>query len=205
MKRDVVLVLGKTGYGKSVWTKAYTKPCQRLIVYDLCREYPVQYYNGDEMLDLLEERQDGIESLPEKFRIGVWKNEDADVAGALAFAEGNSTLVCEEMSTLYSRGQNMDAWLREIVFIGRHRRVSLVATAQRAASIPIDLRSQANRVVSFQQAEQRDMQWLEDYFGERAEEISSLPELECLDYHKGKVSRYSIASYIAKEPEKETA
>jgi hypothetical protein len=202
MKREVVLVLGKTGNGKSVWTKNYTKPCKRLFVYDLCREYPVDYYNGDDLVDMLENRVGNTSTMPKEFRVGVWKSEDADIAGALAFVEGDCTLVCEEMSTLYSRGEKMDSWLKEIVFLGRHRRVSLVATAQRAASIPIDLRSQANRVVSFAQAEQRDMSWLEDYFGEEAAQIPLLPPLHCLDYWNGTVSRYSIESYINK---KETA
>lgn len=199
MKRDVVLVLGKTGFGKSVWTKAFTKPCKRLLLYDLCREYPnVTYVDGGQLLDISEQAS-GTEQqqlLPKEFRLGVWKNEDVDIAGSLAFCEGDCTYVIEETSTIYSRGENVPAWLREIIFIGRHRRVSLVATAQRAASIPIDLRSQANRVVTFCQAEGRDMQWLDDYFGERSEEISTLPELECLDYKDGEISRYSIKGYI---------
>jgi hypothetical protein len=202
MNRDVVLVLGKTGYGKSVWTKEYTRSKKRLLVYDLCREYPVEYYTSEQLLDLMEENEQLNEltgettALPKEFRLGAWKTEDADILGSLAFCEGDCTLVTEEMSTLYSRGEKMDAWLREIVFLGRHRRVSLVATAQRAASIPIDLRSQANRVITFQQAEARDMTWLEDYFGERSEEISTLPKLECLDYHDDGISRYSVAHYI---------
>jgi len=208
MKRDVVLVLGKTGYGKSVWTKEYTRPKKRLLVYDLCREYPVTYHNSDELLDMMEENEQMNEltaettALPKEFRIGAWKTEDADIVGSLAFCEGDCTLVLEEMSTLYGRGEKMDSWLREIVFLGRHRRVSLVVTAQRAASIPIDLRSQANRVISFNQVESRDMTWLDDYFGERSEEISTLPVCECLDYQDGGISRYSVQRYIN---QKETA
>lgn len=200
MNRDVILVLGKTGYGKSVWTKAFTKPCKRLLLYDLCREYPnVSYVDGDTLLDISEaQQQSGTSLLPKEFRLGVWKDSDIDIAGSLAFCEGDCTFTIEETSTIYSRGENVPAWLREIIFIGRHRRVSLIATAQRAASIPIDLRSQANRVVTFCQAEGRDMQWLDDYYGERSEEISTLPKLECLDFKDGEISRYSIQGYINK-------
>jgi hypothetical protein len=212
VKREVVIVLGKTGQGKSVWTKHYSKQFNRLFVYDLAREYPVTYYMREQILDMLEAEENDIHvaghSIPtdpnrrndgglgDTFRIGIWKRDDVEFLQSLAFVRGSCTIILEEMSTIYGRGERMDASLSEIVFLGRHRRVSVVATAQRASSIPVDLRSQANRVVSFAQAEQRDMSWLEDYFGDRTYEIPELETLECLDFHNGQVSRYSIASYI---------
>jgi len=206
VNREVILVLGKTGYGKSVWSKNYTAPIQRLLAYDLCQEYPVRYCEGDEIIDMLGEGENGNPitkliarkqgGLGKTFRLGVWKTDDAPLVGALAFMEGTCTLLLEEFSTLYGRGERMQPWLSENVFLGRHREVSILGTAQRAASIPIDLRSQASRVISFRQTEHNDMQWLEDYFEGHTGEISSLGKLECLDAYQGSVKRYSIASYI---------
>jgi hypothetical protein len=203
MDREVILVLGKTGYGKSVWTKNYSAPIDRLLVYDLCQEYPVVYHTGDEIVDMLTVRERIPVSLlrrkaglGDKFKLGVWRVDDCPFISALAFVEGNCTLVLEEFSTIHGRGERMHPWLSENVYIGRHRRVSIVGTAQRAASIPIDLRSQASRVVSFRQTESNDMDWLEDYFEGHTGEISSLDKLECLDASQGTVKRYSIASYL---------
>lgn len=190
--RDVILVLGKTGYGKSVWTKTLLKPLKRVFLYDLARDYDgFKYLSGDSLSDCC--RLVDEEMLPNEFRIAVWKDYDVEAVGSMAFMEGDNHLVLEEMSTIHSRGQVIDNWFKEAIYLGRHRRLSLVCTAQRAPSIPIELRSQANRVVSFQQAEMRDMDWLKEYFGENTEQIYTLPKLCCLDFHNGDVSRYSIS------------
>jgi hypothetical protein len=71
-------------------------------------------------------------------------------------------------------------------------------------SIPIDMRSQAHRVVSFYQTEKRDTDWLDDYYGELTEEIFRLPPLECLDFHKGVISRYRVTPKKAQQKQQST-
>jgi hypothetical protein len=105
---------------------------------------------------------------------------------------GDCLLVVEEAGFIWNKGERIPDWLREIVFLGRHKNVSLAITAQRAAYIPIDLRSQANRLVSFWQTELVDVGWLESYLNDRVNEIPTLPKYVCLDAEDNKISRYKI-------------
>lgn len=190
MNREIIIVLGKTGQGKSVWTRKFLEPNNRLFMFDPLMDTEVQYISKD---DLLMMHDQGNFQIGRKFRVGFYNQEDLDLLGSMAFMSKSCWLGIEECANAFPYGNHVtDAWLRECVFLGRHREVSMVLTAQRAQSIPIIVRSQASRIVSFCQQEGRDMNWLYDYFGSRANEISSLDKLECLDAVNGDVSRYKI-------------
>ena len=198
MDRDVTIVLGKTGYGKSLWTSLYTCKLDRLLVYDLMREHYVTYFDPQVLADQINalEPDDEIE----KFRIGLADPDLVPGLGHLSFHFGNNLLVLEELSTLFPKGARMPDWLRTLVFLGRHKKCSLLAVAQRAYSVPIDLRSQANRVVTFQQHEGDDLSWLREFYGSAiVHQIPNLPKLCCYDYHDGNVTVYSIAYSVKKQ------
>src|SRR5207245_10947871 len=105
--------------------------------------------------------------------------------------------VLAQVTTITPKGARLDPWLSRLVFLGRHRACSLVVLAQRAASIPIDLRSQITRMVTFAQTEADDLSWLTPFFGR--EVIVSLPSLEkffCYDSWNGNVQSYSIREQV---------
>jgi hypothetical protein len=81
-----------------------------------------------------------------------------------------------------------------MVFMGREPRLNLVLVAQRANAVPISVRSQASRIVTFLQTEPADVRALAERIGrEHADEIAQLPELECLDWQAGgAVRRYRV-------------
>lgn len=125
-------------------------------------------------------------------RIATADADALDTFGHLAFLRGNCVYAVEEAALVFQPGERISGWCKNIVFVGRHRDVSLLVTAQRAASIPIALRSQATRIVSFAQTEGDDVSWLKGCYGEEVKNLPKLPPLECLDAHQGNLTRYSI-------------
>ena len=186
MQREVIIVCGVTGSGKSVWSKHLTAKMNRLMVYDTLSEFPVTYMDAEGVAAWAEKP-------PAEFRIGVYNPYDTDVLTAAAYVVGNCMLVLEEISTLYKIGARIDGPLQEAVLLGRHRRLSILAIAQRASYVPVTLRSQASRIVSFRQQEPTDLKWMEEFLGkENAQSLPTLPDLHCIDWHKGNVSKYTV-------------
>ena len=188
MKREVAIVVGKTGFGKSLWGQLYARLWPRRLIYDPTSTYRAEYLPPEEIIDRVANKE------TKSFAFAVSDPEYVPALGLLAYGRGDNLLVLEEASTFFPKGQSrLDEWARQLVFMGRHQRCSLLFVAQRATSIPIDVRSQANRIVSFQQHEPDDVRTLSEFFGkERAELIPNLPKLECFDFHNGDTMRYSI-------------
>jgi hypothetical protein len=197
MRREVVLVCGVTGGGKTTWARQFTNKLPRLLVYDIAASFPVQY-SDDETIAAL------VETKPAEFRYGIYDPRDADVLTATAFMLGNCWLVLEEISTLYNIGARIHGPLQEAILLGRQRSLSLLCISQRASYFPITLRSQASRIVSFRQQEPADLKWLADFMGQaNAEKLPLLQDLHCIDWHKGELSEYSIANAYSNTPKDE--
>lgn len=190
--RSITLLLGKTGQGKSHFRRKLTEKTPRLFVFDpVMEDESVHYYGtGEELLDAFynEDFNTG-----RKFRVGVHDPDLLDTLATCAYIVGECTIVVEECSIAFpSTTKISNAW-RENIFLGRHRAVSIILTAQRAISVPIAVRSQATRCVSYAQHEDRDVDWLRAYFGNRTNEIPELEEHECLESEKGVIYRYKVA------------
>lgn len=185
MQREVLLVCGVTGSGKTTWARQFTSKLPRLCVYDIALSFPVQYMEAESIAELTDTK-------PETFRVGVYSPYDTNVLTAAAYMLGNCWLVLEEISTLYNIGARIHGPLQEAVLLGRQRALSLLVISQRASYIPITLRSQASRIISFRQQEPADLKWLADFMGKEAETLPQLQDLHCIDWHKGKITRYSI-------------
>lgn len=189
--RDVVIVVGVTGTGKTNWVKQFVSPCSRLFAYDIISDFDVEYTSRNGLLELHEAR-------PEKFRVGVFSPDDAELMAAIAFDLGNCTFVVEEVATLYNVGARVNGPMRDVILLGRHQRVSIVAIAQRMVNIPITIRSQASRVITFRQHELEDVKILGEKFGKTgAQEILTLPDFHCMDWEKGVTATYYVPQYVS--------
>lgn len=188
--RAFVIVVGNQGCGKTVWTRQFLGGFSRRFLYDPLAMYPGFDYGGLDRLDG-ERAKHGI-SDRENFSIASPFYEDLPVLGSLAYGWGRCTFAIEECGTIFRRGELLPNWARRLIFMGRFPGVNLVLVAQRAASIPIDIRSQANRIVTFRQHEADDLSALRSTFGlEQARKLPSFPDLECLDWQNGEISRYT--------------
>lgn len=189
MRRDLIIVVGNQGCGKSVWSKEYTRTSARLFVSDPLGSFP--------NVDFVSDPADWwpkIESGELKaFRFGTYIKEELPFFGHAAYATGDCTLVIEECALMFQRGADLDEWAKRLVFMGRHASVNLLLVAQRAVKIPLDVRSQATRIVTFRQTDPNDVDAIEEVIGRGHEdEIRSLPELHCVDWHAGEVRSYSV-------------
>lgn len=188
---EVVIIVGKRRYGKSTWLDKYLRPKKRRFVFDPFRKFPAEYLIADEIIERHENGKFRLENSP-SLSIGSHFLPDLDLIVAVSYLNGHSYLVIEECGVAFTKGERISEPLQEAVFLGGHQWLSLVFVAQRAASIPIELRSQATRLISFLQTEKNDVRWLEDYFGDRFEEVKTLEKFECLDAENNFVTRYRI-------------
>jgi hypothetical protein len=190
MDREFIIVVGNQGFGKSVWAKIYTQRNERLFVSD-----PLCSYGANFDIPPSDWVEPILSGKAQRFRIGTPAYPDElPIMGNAAYAVGNCTFVIEECALLFPRGAPIPEWMQPLVFMGRAQRVNLLLVAQRMAKIPVDLRSQATRIVSFRQTESDDVDALIDRIGDEAEEVTRLPELECLDWNMGDLKRYSIST-----------
>lgn len=187
--REVIIILGKTGFGKSTWLQTYVQHLPKLFPFDPFAAIQAEYLDAD---TIIQRHEAGYFKNTSSFRCGTHKLADMELLGAVAFLTTNCTFVVEECGVAFYKGERIPDWLSEIIFLGRHHNVSLILTAQRAASIPIELRSQASRFISFRQTEKRDLEWTRDYLGDHYEQLSTLDILECLDADRNGVTRYRI-------------
>ena len=189
MQRDVLAILGKTGHGKSVWTRKYLQSKNRIFVFDPLMEFPAQYAGNDELIEAYDA---GKFDNGYNFRIGSGDPDDLELMGALSMLAGNCILAVEECAISFNKYERLPQWARDIVFLGRHRNVSILVTAQRAASVPIDLRSQVTRLVTFAQSEGDDLAWLRPFLGREIFSLPQLPVLRCYDATSSQTQIYSI-------------
>lgn len=188
-ERKFILVTGNQRQGKSVWAKSYARTLERLLVSDPTMSYAnVDYQTSpDEWLENLIERR------LEKFRFGTYYAEELPAFAYASFAAGNCTLIIEECALIFRRGEELHDWAKPLVFMGGHSHVDLILIAQRASNIPISIRSQANRIVSFKQSEPADVDALADRIGKSiAETLPALEKLNCVDWDGDTIRQYAV-------------
>jgi len=189
--RAFTIVVGNQQCGKSVWSKLNSATEKRLLCFDPLASYPNVNFSDDP--------QDWIPALLQgrlnDFRRGVYWRDELPMLAHAAAAVGNCMLLIEECSLCFDKGEKIPDFLTQHVFMGTHIGVDRLFVAQRANSIPVDVRSQASRIVSFRQTEPNDVRALCERIGrEYADILPALPKLECLDWEveSGVVRRYSI-------------
>lgn len=98
----------------------------------------------------------------------------------IAYETGNLTLYLDEAHMLLnSNAASAPPYFRRIVFMGRHKQVSLAYIAHRISSIPRALSFNTNRFIFFQTAEPRDLDYIAEVCGtEVAEKVKTLRRLD---------------------------
>lgn len=184
---EIIIVLGRRGMGKSTWTKRYCQGLARLAVWDPKRSYPVTYPD-----DLSAWFEDHVHD--DAFQVGGFYDEDQETIGSIAYACQQTCLVLEECAFVFAPNKPFPEWARECIYLGRERGISVVAVAQRPRSVHIALRSQATRIICFNQHETDDVEWITDSFGDApVEDIPTLNRLECFDITAQGTKRYTVS------------
>lgn len=175
-QRDIILVFGKTGMGKTRWTVRELKNRRRVLILDPVADDP---YVGL-VVQSMKEAVDYVEEYP-SFRLRTDRIDWLRDLCLLALAAGNTTAVLDEASRYLTPRTNLELIAPEfldIVYRGRHTATSLIIVAQRASTVNIAARSQWTRIITFRQSEPADLHWLQDQAGEAL----NLNELQIGEY-----------------------
>jgi hypothetical protein len=188
-QRDITLVFGKTGMGKTQWARQYLKTIDRVLVLDPLEEYHECVFY-DDLSDLIDHC-----NKYKIFRCGYNNLTDFPLLCRITKTIPETTLVIEEAQRVLPPRKLLDENFTELIYRGRHYGSGLLMVAQRASTVDIAVRSQFTRLITFRQSESKDVDWICDCSGfDLADEILGLEPLEYFEI--------SPSSYEKKKLEK---
>jgi len=182
LQNRIIGVVGRKGSGKSSFARRVLEHCSRLLVFDTMGEHdwlPNTFRDLDDTDQFLAwaEMQDAFAAryVPE----GGLEQDFAELAD-LVYHQGNMLFAVEEIPLLCGAGY-LPEELGRLVRLGRHRRVSLLWTAQRIAEVSRTLTAMTDYFILFACSEPRDLDAIRDRCGaEIAEKVSRLGLHDCL-------------------------
>jgi hypothetical protein len=201
-KRVMILLTGCTGSGKSVMLKKILRGLSRWILLDTMNEYGdfpgLHLDNFPDLIEFLKNNRRAnyrvILSLPnalEKITLNIpdggayepKRVTSCEFLCMIAFqCLQNSTIVIEELGKFDTR-KDLAPWLYNIVCLGRHRALSVIATTQRPAQIATDFKAQINKLIVFKQHLENDIEGLRFCIGNK-EQAQSVRDLKPFVYGK---------------------
>ena len=178
---DKVVILGKSGSGKSSLAKALVRSIPRVLIFDPLDEYGAPHAIRDaspkELYAYIKTRRRFCVSyvpgkdLEREFEFTCW----------IAYVVGNLTFVADELDqccTSAWSGPRFGKLLRR----GRHQGVGLVSISRRPTEIPKDVTANSYRMIVFKSDENRDLVYYRQRFGAHAAMIPQLPVLTGLEW-----------------------
>jgi hypothetical protein len=193
-EREVILVVGKTGHGKTLWTRRYIFSRRRVIILDPMLEYEgILFDDTGKMLDFIEDQ--GQERGHGYYQVRSEWAEDAPDLATIAMAAGHCVkqgkpmphpkctdvcLVIDEAGRAIPSRTTLDPAIEDTIYRGRHKHVTLVNVTQRASTLSIAARSQWTRLITFWQTEDADIKWIHSQAGSKIP-VEHLRPLEYFD------------------------
>lgn len=176
MENRIIIILGKTGQGKSTLTKQLVKNEKRLVIID-----PKQEYEGT-IVETFEDFHDFIiknDGQPFKVICRYQNSIDHDYTFNLLKNIPNVCLVVEEIQ-IYVSPYIKDSPFLDLLRYGRHNHIKVIAIARRFSEFSADLTGLAEKVYTFKQTSPLDIQTCKKYG------LFNVDKLEKIDYVKFK-------------------
>lgn len=170
--RDVYLIFGKTGAGKSTLSKEIIKQYSRVLIIDPMEEYDgIIFYDFDTLL--FYHRKNLLQNFVYVCRF----ENDLDIEFAFKFCKtvGNILLVLEECS-IYVSPQAKSSLFLDLVRFGRHNSISLLGISRRTTELHNDLKSNVDKIYSFKQTLPIDIKNMASLGFEGLENLISLSD-----------------------------
>lgn len=182
MKQNMIAALvGRKGSGKSTLVGEIVREHDRALIVDRMFEYGAQL--GATVVRGFDAAVEAVleASRRRRYRYSLRGLEDDEVLEVLAgVATLRDTLVVVEEASAYMKAQQIPREIAQLVRMGRHQEISQVYVAQRAAMLHLDVISQADVIVSFQQHARRDVDTLVGHLGDHAERVRDLERFEII-------------------------
>ncbi len=174
--RTVVLILGRTGSGKTTLAKEIMQQFPRRITLDPLEEYNSGVIVRDftRLYEYL--TRPGFDAERDPFVLTFRARSTVDREFLFKFVkEMNDILLTVEEAEIYLDPRSLNEDFSDLINYGRHREISLLAIARRVPEISIEFRAQITEFITFRQFEPRDLDLLERY-GFNREEVKNLEE-----------------------------
>jgi hypothetical protein len=180
----VSVIFGRRGCGKSTLMRSRIATIPRILVFDTLGEYSdlgIVVRDRLTLIDTVELKQSGL------FRIVFAPIDEEPQAAFDTFLQtawicGNVYLAIDEVEQ-FASPISLGLSFRRNLSYGRHRGLSLLTASRRAAEVPRLLTSQADEIISFNQTEPRDIQYLASFCGsDFAESTMKLQRFSCLQF-----------------------
>lgn len=179
-QRDVVMICGKTGTGKSYHMRKMLEGRRRVIVFDTMNEYSLISWRSVTITDP-HDLIDYLRRSPAAFRIvynppnpyEIMRTESGrkingfDLFCEICFCTHNVTIAIEELAE-WTKPQHCPDGLIKLARLGRHKGLSIFANSQRPREVSTTFRSQWNKLICFRLDEPADIDYIADRIG-RAE------------------------------------
>lgn len=187
---DKIFILGRSGCGKSFLGKTIQEKFNRLIVIDSLYEYSggdfdfvVDSYPAflGALINL--ENQKNFKVLF-RFNLSMVEVEREALFNRLCeciYQLGDVCLVIEEVH-LYSSPQFLPHWLKNIALMGRHQKIGLICTSQRAGETNKTLLSMSTFVYCGQIIDLNDQKYIANFIGKDARALSELQDRTFIEY-----------------------
>jgi len=181
LKRDVRLILGKTGSGKTTLARRFVRSLPRALIFDNgFAEFPAVHFTDINELHNYLAIAGGKGG---NFRAGFTPVESQySTLLTWALELGNAeavTLVLEECDRLPT--PECQDKFSEVVQRGRHWGTHILGLTTFPYAVNADLRRQATEIYTFRQHEPRDLRWFSEVMaGDTLQEIANLGEYEYL-------------------------
>ena len=182
IQNRIVGVIGQKGSGKSTLAHRVLERCARLFVFDMMGEHswvPNTFRDlekADQFLAWAQTQEHFAGRYVPNYEL---VDDFAELAG-IVYDLGEMLLAVEEIPLLCSASY-IPPEMGRLVRLGRHRRVSLLWTAQRAAEVSRTLTAMTDVFLLFSSTEPRDLDAIRERCGaEIAEKVSRLGLHDCL-------------------------
>lgn len=169
--RDVIIIFGKTGTGKSTLALDYIKEYDRVIILDPKEEYEGLIFTDIEsLIDFYKINK------PDNFTFVCRFSESVDIENLFLFCEliENLLIVVEECELYVSPYVKSSNFLK-LVRYGRHHDISILGIARRASELSSDFKAMVSRIISFKQTLPRDIKIMAEL---GLENVDTLPEYQ---------------------------
>lgn len=174
-QRDIIFVVGKTGFGKSYFVKNRVAPFYpRLVIFDIKNEYhtfedfPIaQQFTIFEDVEvfrnyMLEHFNDNTLKIILRFSVTADNDlmNDYETSLEICFAAENMTVIIEEISN-FASPHYYTPLLEQLLRFGRHHNLSLVCTSQRVGDVGSLLLNNADYLCVFRLSDSNDIKRLQ--------------------------------------------
>jgi len=158
--REVIVIFGKTGTGKTTYATREIKKHNRTVIVDP----KIEYDNGLIFYSFVDLAQFYIDYKPDEFSFICRFDNSVDIESLFKFVEvvEDIFLVVEEAEIYISPYAKQSNFLRLIRY-GRHHNISILAIARRASELSTDLKAMTTKIVSFKQTLPLDIKIMESF------------------------------------------